>query len=235
MLREAELNTDYVHIDEQPSLIKNGKLRDYQLVGLTWMVNLRASGLHGILADEMGLGKTLQTISLLAYLRETENITGKHLIIVPKSVIINWCREFGKWCPIFKVLPFEAPNKEERKLLIKNKITYKKDQATELEWDVLICSYDIAMIERAVIRKIKWNYIIVDEAHRLKNDSSKFARIAREFTVKNRLLLTGTPLQNNLRELWALLNFLLPQLFDSAQDFEDLFDFGVKFYVLYLP
>lgn len=183
LMHETELETDYIHIENQPSLINTShgkKMRDYQLIGLSWMVNLRACGLHGILADEMGLGKTLQTISLLAYLRETESITGKHLIIVPKSTILNWMREFKQWCPIFKCLAFEAATKEERKELIKNKLIIDKNnnnQFNQLKWDILICSYDIAMIEKSVLKKINFNYIIIDEAHRLKNDASKIQQL----------------------------------------------------------
>lgn len=109
LMKETELNrTKYFHLDAQPSLIQNGQLRDYQIEGVSWMVNLRGNGLNGILADEMGLGKTLQCISLLAHLRENDGINGTHLILVPKSTIINWCREFKKWCPCFSVLALEG-------------------------------------------------------------------------------------------------------------------------------
>ncbi len=156
----------------------------------------------------MGLGKTLQCITLLAYLKQYENISGIYLIIVPKSTIINWCREFKKWCPSLNA------NKEERK-------------QPKPSMDVIICSYEICMIEKAILKKINYEYIIVDEAHRLKNNASKFSTILRtEFKSLNRLLITGTPLQNNLRELWSLLNFLLPNLFKNVLDFDAMFDFG---------
>jgi len=222
LLHEADLNrTQYFHLDRQPASIRNGQLRDYQIEGVSWMVNLRKNGLNGILADEMGLGKTLQCIALLAHLRDTECIEGCHLVLVPKSTIVNWCREFEKWCPSFSVLAVDAPTKEDRKALIKEH--FGKGTCCE---DVVICSYDICMIEKAVLRKIPFEYIIVDEAHRLKNNASKLSRILRtEFRSKHRLLITGTPLQNNLRELWSLLNFLLPALFREAADFEAMFDF----------
>merc|ERR1719206_93195 len=229
LLHEAELNrTKYFHLKQQPALIKNGTLRGYQVEGVSWMVNLRNNGLHGILADEMGLGKTLQTIALLAHIRETEGIHGVHLIIVPKSTIINWCREFAKWCPCFNVLALQAATKEDRKALIAQHFgfTRKNSKDRTPSMDVIVCSYEICMIEKAVLRKIDFEYIIVDEAHRLKNNASKFSAILRkEFTSRNRLLITGTPLQNNLIELWSLLNFLLPDLFNSAGDFEAMFDF----------
>eukprot|EP01083_Nonionella_stella_P045035 121090_1 len=165
-------STKYFHLSTQPAIIHNGQLRDYQIEGVSWLINLRNNGLQGILADEMGLRKTLQCITLLAYLKQYENISGIHLIIVPKSTIINWCREFKKWCPSLNA------NKEERK-------------QPKPSMDVIICSYEICMIEKAILKKINYEYIIVDEAHRLKNNASKFSTILRtEFKSLNRLLIT---------------------------------------------
>ena len=229
LLHEAELNkTQYVHLAEQPQLIENGQLRAYQISGVSWMLNLRRNGLRGILADEMGLGKTLQCIALLAHIREKEGIDGVHLVVVPKSTIINWCREFAKWCPSFSVLALCANTKEERKEMMAERFSWMRSQGQRPpSMDVIVCSYEICMIEKAMLRKIEYEYIIIDEAHRLKNNASKFSRILRnEFSSKNRMLITGTPLQNNLIELWSLLNFLLPSLFATASDFEAMFDFG---------
>jgi len=229
LMHEADLcSTRYFHLDKQPSIIVNGTLRDYQLEGVSWLINLAHNGLHGILADQMGLGKTLQTITLLAYLHQSESVDGLHLVVVPKSTIINWCREFAKWCPTLRVFALEANTKEERLAMIKQH--FKNKSARQVVADtgnVIICSYEICMIEHAVLRRLDYEYIIVDEAHRLKNNASKFSRTLRtEFRSNHRLLITGTPLQNNLRELWSLLNFLLPDLFSSADDFESMFDFG---------
>jgi SWI/SNF-related matrix-associated actin-dependent regulator of chromatin subfamily A member 5 len=189
-------------------------MRDYQIRGLNWMIALHKDNLNGILADEMGLGKTLQTISLIGYMKHFRNIPRPHLIIVPKSTLQNWVNEFNKFCPSIKVACLKGLQ-EERAETIKNVI---KDES---QWEVLISQYETVMIEKAVISKIKWNYICIDEAHRIKNDKSNLSLAVHS---TNRLLITGTPLQNNLHELWALLNFLVPDIFNSDDEFTDLFD-----------
>uniref|UniRef100_A0A6A7G0I3 ISWI chromatin-remodeling complex ATPase CHR11 n=2 Tax=Hirondellea gigas TaxID=1518452 RepID=A0A6A7G0I3_9CRUS len=205
-------------LSEQPPNIKNGEMRQYQLAGLNWLIRLYEMHLSGILADEMGLGKTLQTISLLAYLRQYCNIFGHYLVVVPKSTVRNWMIEFGRWCPEINAIKLDG-DKEDRRKIIKSTIRHK-------DFDVLILSYEIAIIEKTALKKIRWKYLIVDEAHRLKNDKSLLSIILRTFHSENRLLITGTPLQNNIHELWSLLNFLLPDVFASAEDFESFFDFS---------
>eukprot|EP01083_Nonionella_stella_P146847 462434_1 len=203
-------------LTEQPPNVR-GKMRPYQLAGLNWMIRLHELGLNGILADEMGLGKTLECISLLAYHRHFRNVTGPYLVIVPKSTMPNWIREFEMWCPDFKALKLDGV-KEERRKFVKSHVKTQK-------FDVLVTSYEIAIIEKSALKKIDWEYLVIDEAHRLKNEKSLLSSIVRTFRSKNRLLMTGTPLQNNLHELWALLNFLLPSIFDSSEAFENLFEF----------
>ena len=92
------------------------------------------------------------------------------------------------------------------------------------EWDVCVTSYEMLIKEKSVFKKFNWRYLVIDEAHRIKNEKSKLSEIVREFKTTNRLLLTRTPLQNNLHELWSLLNFLLPDVFNSADDFDSWFD-----------
>lgn len=203
----------------QPSKLK-GKLKPYQLDGLNWMINLYEKGMSGILADEMGLGKTIQTISLVAFLREYKKLDRYYLIIVPKSCIPNWIKEFKLWLPEVKVVNLIAL-KEERDEIIKNQLVKDK-------FDVCITTYEGARICIGNLRKFKWQYLIVDEAHKLKNEASVLSKQLRTIDSKYRLLLTGTPLQNNLQELWALLNFLVPELFDSADDFHAFFDLSKK-------
>ncbi|TIC25097.1 hypothetical protein E3Q10_03853 [Wallemia mellicola] len=198
-----------------PTVIQNCQMRDYQVQGLNWMIGLHHNGINGILADEMGLGKTLQTISFLAYLKHFKDISGYHLVCVPKSTLDNWAREFTKWCPDFKVVVLQG-NKEEREKIVKESILPG-------DFDVLIASYEICLREKSAIKRLSWEYIIIDEAHRIKNANSLLSQIVRIFNSRNRLLITGTPLQNNLQELWALLNFLLPDVFSSAEDFDDWF------------
>lgn len=199
---------------ESPAFIQ-GQMRDYQIAGLNWLISLHENGISGILADEMGLGKTLQTISFLGYLRHIMDITGPHLVIVPKSTLDNWKREFAKWTPEVNVLVLQGA-KEERQQLI-------ADRLVDENFDVCITSYEMILREKAHLKKFAWEYIIIDEAHRIKNEESSLAQVIRVFNSRNRLLITGTPLQNNLHELWALLNFLLPDVFGDSEAFDQWF------------
>ncbi|EDO19437.1 hypothetical protein Kpol_1002p85 [Vanderwaltozyma polyspora DSM 70294] len=199
---------------ESPSFI-DGTLRPYQVQGVNWMISLHKFGLAGILADEMGLGKTLQTITFLGYMRYIEKKPGPFLVIAPKSTLNNWLREINKWTPDVNAFILQG-DKEERANIIQNKLI-------SCNFDIAIASYEIIIREKAAFRKIDWEYIVIDEAHRIKNEESLLSQVLREFTSRNRLLITGTPLQNNLHELWALLNFLLPDIFSDSQDFDDWF------------
>lgn len=200
---------------DSPGFIKNGEMRDYQVAGLNWLVSLHENGISGILADEMGLGKTLQTIAFLGYLRHICDINGPHLIVVPKSTLDNWKREFAMWTPEVDVLVLQGA-KDERHQLINDRLIDEK-------FDVCITSYEMILREKAHLKKFAWEYIIIDEAHRIKNEESSLAQIIRLFSSRNRLLITGTPLQNNLHELWALLNFLLPDVFGDSEAFDQWF------------
>lgn len=199
---------------ESPPFIQ-GTMRDYQIAGLNWLISLHENGISGILADEMGLGKTLQTISFLGYLRHIMGITGPHLITVPKSTLDNWKREFARWTPEVNVLVLQGA-KEERNQLI-------NDRLIDENFDVCITSYEMILREKSHLKKFAWEYIIIDEAHRIKNEESSLSQVIRLFNSRNRLLITGTPLQNNLHELWALLNFLLPDVFGDAEAFDQWF------------
>ena len=200
---------------ESPGFIQGGVMRDYQVAGLNWLISLHENGISGILADEMGLGKTLQTIAFLGYLRYVCGIKGPHLITVPKSTLDNWNREFTMWTPEVNVLILQGA-KDERHQLINDRLVDEK-------FDVCITSYEMILREKAHLKKFAWEYIIIDEAHRIKNEESSLAQIIRLFNSRNRLLITGTPLQNNLHELWALLNFLLPDVFGDSEAFDQWF------------
>ncbi|KAJ5059970.1 SNF2 family N-terminal domain-containing protein [Bipolaris maydis] len=200
---------------ESPGYIQGGTMRDYQIAGLNWLISLHENGISGILADEMGLGKTLQTISFVGYLRYIAGITGPHLVAVPKSTLDNWKREFAKWCPEINVLVLQG-SKDDRAELI-------KDRLVPDGFDVCITSYEMILREKSHLKKFAWEYIIIDEAHRIKNEESSLAQMVRMFNSRSRLLITGTPLQNNLHELWALLNFLLPDVFGDSAAFDDWF------------
>ncbi|KAI9247151.1 SNF2 family N-terminal domain-containing protein [Phascolomyces articulosus] len=200
---------------ESPAYVTGGTLRDYQVQGLNWMVSLYENGINGILADEMGLGKTLQTISFLGFLKHIRGINGPHLVVVPKSTLNNWKNEFSKWVPDFNAFIFHG-DKEQRAKLIQERLK-------PMDFEVCITSYEICLLEKAQFKKISWQYIIIDEAHRIKNENSMLSQIVRILQSKNRMLITGTPLQNNLHELWALLNFLLPDVFNSSEAFDEWF------------
>ncbi|ODQ68083.1 hypothetical protein NADFUDRAFT_20910 [Nadsonia fulvescens var. elongata DSM 6958] len=201
---------------ESPRFVQGGTLREYQIQGLNWLIALHENRISGILADEMGLGKTLQTISFLGYLRYVRNLDGPHIVIVPKSTLDNWNREFAKWTPAVKTLVLQG-DKVTRQDLITNRLL-------TADFDVCITTFEIVIREKAQLKKIAWQYIIVDEAHRIKNEDSMLSQIIRLFHSRNRLLITGTPLQNNLHELWALLNFLLPDVFAESDVFDQWFE-----------
>ncbi|KAG2379064.1 hypothetical protein C9374_007702 [Naegleria lovaniensis] len=203
-------------VEKQPSILVGGGLKAYQLQGLQWLVSLYNNKINGILADEMGLGKTIQTISLLSYLYEFKNNKGPHLVIVPLSTIDNWALEFEKWCPTLKLVRYGG-DKNQRKQV---QSTYLKTR----DFQVLLTQYEYITREKTILKKIPWNYIIMDEGHRIKNSDCKLVKALMEYSSKYRVLLTGTPLQNDLKELWALLNFLLPKIFDSSVNFENWFN-----------
>ncbi|ODV80148.1 snf family helicase [Suhomyces tanzawaensis NRRL Y-17324] len=184
-----------------PSLLR-GTLRPYQKQGLNWLASLYNNNTNGILADEMGLGKTIQTISLLSYLACEHHIWGPHLIIVPTSVMLNWEMEFKKFAPGFKVLTYYgSPQQRAQK---------RKGWNIPNAFHVCITSYQLVVHDHQSFKRRRWKYMILDEAHNIKNFRSTRWRALLNFNTENRLLLTGTPLQNNLIELWSLLYFLMP-------------------------
>ena len=197
-----------------PFLLKHS-LREYQHVGLNWLVSCYDKALNGILADEMGLGKTIQTISLLAYLACERGIWGPHLIVVPTSVMLNWEVEFKKWAPAFKLLTYFGTAKE-RKL---KRQGWSKPNA----FHVCITTYRLITQDARVFRRKKWKYLILDEAHMIKNWRSQRWQTLLNFNSKRRLLITGTPLQNDLMELWSLMHFLMPHVFQSHSEFKNWF------------
>ncbi|KAI4216512.1 MAG: hypothetical protein LQ351_001001 [Letrouitia transgressa] len=203
-----------------PSLLR-GTLREYQHFGLDWLAGLYANNTNGILADEMGLGKTIQTIALLAHLAVEHEVWGPHLIVVPTSVMLNWEMEFKKFLPGFKVLTYYG-TQEERKQKRQGWISDSD------KWNVWITSYQLALKDDQVFKRREWHYMVLDEAHNIKNFRSKRWQTLLTFNTRARLLLTGTPLQNNLTELWSLLFFLMPA--DSAETgtggFADLQEFS---------
>ncbi|KAL9655589.1 hypothetical protein ABK040_002253 [Willaertia magna] len=194
-------------------------LREYQRIGLDWLITMHDKGLNGILADEMGLGKTIMTISLIAHLA-CRGAWGPHLVVVPSSVLLNWEIEFKRWCPSLKILSYYGSQKERKK----KRVGWNKPNT----FHVCITSYNLVVQDKAIFRRKQWYYLILDEAHHIRNFKSQAWQTLLNFNTKKRLLLTGTPLQNNVMELWSLMHFLMPQLFQSHSEFKDWFSNSIQ-------
>ncbi|KAI2464160.1 hypothetical protein F4781DRAFT_413935 [Annulohypoxylon bovei var. microspora] len=211
---------------EQPKLL-NCQLKEYQLKGLNWLANLYEQGINGILADEMGLGKTVQSISVMAYLAEVHDIWGPYLVVAPASTLHNWQQEIARFVPEFKVLPYwgtAGDRKVLRKFWDRKHNTYRKDAP----FHVLVTSYQLVVSDVAYFQKMRWQYMILDEAQAIKSSQSSRWKCLLGFHCRNRLLLTGTPIQNNMQELWALLHFIMPSLFDSHDEFSEWFSKDIE-------
>uniref|UniRef100_A0A663M373 Chromodomain-helicase-DNA-binding protein 4 n=1 Tax=Athene cunicularia TaxID=194338 RepID=A0A663M373_ATHCN len=225
-----------VKYDRQPEYldVTGGTLHPYQLEGLNWLRFSWAQGTDTILADEMGLGKTVQTAVFLYSLYKEGHSKGPFLVSAPLSTIINWEREFEMWAPDMYVVTYVG-DKDSRAIIRENEFTFednairggkkasrmKKEAA--VKFHVLLTSYELITIDMAILGSIDWACLIVDEAHRLKNNQSKFFRVLNGYSLQHKLLLTGTPLQNNLEELFHLLNFLTPERFHNLEGFLEEF------------
>ncbi|KAG0203319.1 swr1 complex component [Mortierella sp. GBA30] len=199
---EIDMFTTGANVKTRIPFLLRHQLREYQHVGMDWLAQLYSNGLNGILADEMGLGKTMQTIALLAHLACEHGVWGPHLIVVPTSVMLNWEMEFKKWCPGFKIMTYYGSPRERKE----KRVGWSRENS----FHVCITSYQLVVQDQTVFRRKAWQYLILDEAHNIKNFRSQRWQTLLNFNSARRLLLTGTPLQNNLMELWSLLYFLMP-------------------------
>ncbi|KAL9116071.1 MAG: hypothetical protein Q9227_000439 [Pyrenula ochraceoflavens] len=198
-----------------PSLLR-ATLREYQHDGLDWLVRLYEKGHNGILADEMGLGKTIQSIALLAHLAVEHQIWGPHLIVVPTSVMLNWEMEFKKFLPGFKIMTYYGTIEERKQK--------RRGWMDDDLWNVCITSYQLVLQDQQAFKRRQWHYLILDEAHHIKNFQSQRWQALLGFRTHSRLLLTGTPLQNHLSELWSLLFFLnANDAFTGLEEFKEAF------------
>ncbi|XP_040285472.1 chromodomain-helicase-DNA-binding protein 5 isoform X4 [Bufo bufo] len=225
-----------VKFDKQPWYINatGGTLHPYQLEGLNWLRFSWAQGTDTILADEMGLGKTVQTIVFLYSLYKEGHSKGPYLVSAPLSTIINWEREFEMWAPEFYVVTYTG-DKDSRAVIRENEFSFEDNaiksgkkvfrmkKEAQIKFHVLLTSYELITIDHAILGSIEWACLVVDEAHRLKNNQSKFFRVLNSYKIDYKLLLTGTPLQNNLEELFHLLNFLTPERFNNLDGFLEEF------------
>uniref|UniRef100_A0A6I8PM44 Chromodomain helicase DNA binding protein 3 n=1 Tax=Ornithorhynchus anatinus TaxID=9258 RepID=A0A6I8PM44_ORNAN len=229
-------NDPTVKYENQPRFITatGGTLHLYQLEGLNWLRFSWAQGTDTILADEMGLGKTIQTIVFLYSLYKEGHTKGPFLVSAPLSTIINWEREFQMWAPKFYVVTYTG-DKDSRSIIRENEFSFednamkggkkafKMKREAQVKFHVLLTSYELITIDQAALGSIRWACLVVDEAHRLKNNQSKFFRVLNGYKIDHKLLLTGTPLQNNLEELFHLLNFLTPERFHNLEGFLEEF------------
>nr|XP_020471103.1 chromodomain-helicase-DNA-binding protein 4-like [Monopterus albus] len=225
-----------IKFERQPDYLDStgGTLHPYQLEGLNWLRFSWAQGTDTILADEMGLGKTVQTAVFLYSLYKEGHSKGPFLVSAPLSTIINWEREFEMWAPDMYVVTYIG-DKDSRAVIRENEFSFednairggkkasrmKKDSS--VKFHVLLTSYELITIDMAVLGSVDWACLVVDEAHRLKNNQSKFFRVLNNYPLQHKLLLTGTPLQNNLEELFHLLNFLTPERFSNLEVFLEEF------------
>ncbi|XP_077444255.1 chromodomain-helicase-DNA-binding protein 3 isoform X3 [Stigmatopora argus] len=225
-----------IKYEEQPHYVTStgGTLHPYQMEGLNWLRFSWAQGTDTILADEMGLGKTIQTIVFLYSLFKEGHTRGPFLVSAPLSTIINWEREFEMWAPDFYVVTY-AGDKDSRAIIRENEFSFddspakggrrafKMRRETPVKFHVLLTSYELVTMDQTALKSIDWACLVVDEAHRLKNNQSKFFRRLNDYKIEHKLLLTGTPLQNNLEELFHLLNFLTPNRFNNLDGFLEEF------------
>uniref|UniRef100_A0A1A8HNV8 Chromodomain helicase DNA binding protein 4a n=1 Tax=Nothobranchius korthausae TaxID=1143690 RepID=A0A1A8HNV8_9TELE len=225
-----------IKFDRQPDYLDStgGTLHPYQLEGLNWLRFSWAQGTDTILADEMGLGKTVQTAVFLYSLYKEGHSKGPFLVGAPLSTIINWEREFEMWAPDMYVVTYIG-DKDSRAIIRENEFSFednairggkkasKMKKDSSIKFHVLLTSYELITIDMAILGSIDWACLVVDEAHRLKNNQSKFFRVLNNYSLQHKLLLTGTPLQNNLEELFHLLNFLTPERFNKLEVFLEEF------------
>ncbi|KAI8828551.1 SNF2 family N-terminal domain-containing protein [Chytriomyces cf. hyalinus JEL632] len=213
-------------MDESPVYKNDMQLRAYQLEGLNWLLFCWYHNQNSILADEMGLGKTVQSTVFLDYLYTRCNVKGPFLVIAPLSTIGNWERELNRWSDM-NVVVYHGRDVA-RNLIVETEFYYRNQNhdpvANIYKVDVVLTTYEMAMSGMSQLKPINWRCVVLDEAHRLKNKTSKISEVLKQYKMEHRVLLTGTPLQNSLDELWALLNFLQPDQFASERDFQR--DFG---------
>eukprot|EP00428_Durinskia_dybowskii_P061636 CAMPEP_0170382576 /NCGR_PEP_ID=MMETSP0117_2-20130122/15022_1 /TAXON_ID=400756 /ORGANISM="Durinskia baltica, Strain CSIRO CS-38" /LENGTH=266 /DNA_ID=CAMNT_0010638235 /DNA_START=111 /DNA_END=907 /DNA_ORIENTATION=- len=198
-------------------------MRPYQLEGLSFLVNNYYRSVNCILADEMGLGKTLQSIACIGYLALVKKLSGPYLVVVPLSVLFNWMNEFKKWCPQLKVVRLHSTDKDEQLRL--RKILADPEQA-----QIVVTTYDTVKTGGLchALKMNVWRCVFLDEGHRIKNENADVTKACHALRTRFRVILTGTPVQNNLHEFGALLSFLAPNIFTNLELFDSAFNLSVS-------
>lgn len=220
-----------VQLEEGSNLVHTpkcfqGTLKEYQLKGLRWLDNLYEQGINGILADEMGLGKTIQAIVLLAHISETKGNWGPFMVVAPNSTLYNWKNELNKFAPLLNIIPYWGSANHRK--VIRKYFDPKQLGEKNSPMHVVITSYNLAVTDYKSFYRVRWQYIILDEAQAIKNVKSERWKTLLSFRSRNKLLLTGTPIQNSMAELWALLHFIMPKLFDSHEQFQEWFSKDIE-------
>ncbi|XXQ37871.1 Chromodomain-helicase-DNA-binding protein 1 [Plasmodiophora brassicae] len=226
--RNASSKSRFEKLETQPEWMSSaGTLRDYQLEGLNWMLFSHFERRNVILADEMGLGKTIQCISFLGCLHADHGIPGPYLVVVPLSTIAAWKREFSKWTPWMNVVEYRGT--KDARAVCRDYEWYGENTAGGSSrkpapaFNVLLTNYEVANKDFEYLNQFTWAYLLIDEAHRLKDDQSLLYQTLKSLRSTHRLLITGTPLQNSVKELWCLLHFLDPHKFCSLPEFESTY------------
>ncbi|KAF2748148.1 hypothetical protein M011DRAFT_499340 [Sporormia fimetaria CBS 119925] len=205
-------------LDEQPDYIKYGKLRSFQLHGLNFLAHNWCRGNNVILADEMGLGKTVQTVSFMNWLRHDRQQNGPFICVVPLSTMPAWADTFNNWTPDINYVIYTG--REEARKIIQEYELLVDGRPDKIKFNVLLTTYEYVLADWQFLSSIKWQFLAVDEAHRLKNRDSQLYDRLRQFHAPSRLLITGTPIQNTLGELSALLDFLMPGTIEIDENFD---------------
>ncbi|XP_065334044.1 chromodomain-helicase-DNA-binding protein 1 isoform X2 [Cloeon dipterum] len=211
----------FKQLEEQPKYMGGDEavvLRDYQLHGVNWLIHSWCKRNSVILADEMGLGKTIQTICFLYYMYHAHDLHGPFLVVVPLSTMTSWQREFQLWAPKLNVVTYLGDVRS-REIIREHEWIFP--QSKRLKFNAILTTYEILLKDKTFLGSIDWAALLVDEAHRLKNGDSLLYKALKEFRTNHRLLITGTPLQNCLQELWSLLHFIMPEKFDNWETFEE--------------